>query len=112
MRDIDLYCMCLNDHHLSNIKKQDVHNLIDLVLSDLEVLQGIHYASTLKEWKNRFIRNKDRVIKTYSESFYRLWLYYLSGCEAAFRWADQCNFQILLDKDINIAPRTRDYIYS
>ena len=83
-----------------------------LVLSDLEVLQGIHYASTLKEWKNRFIRNKDRVIKTYSESFYRLWLYYLSGCEAAFRWADQCNFQILLDKDINIAPRTRDYIYS
>ena len=22
MRDIDLYCMCLNDHHLSNIKKQ------------------------------------------------------------------------------------------
>ena len=83
-----------------------------LVLSDLEVLQGIHYASTLKEWKNRFIRNKDKVIKVYSESFYRLWLYYLSGCEAAFRWADQCNFQILLDKDINIAPRTRDYIYS
>ena len=83
-----------------------------LVLGDLEVLPGIHYASTLKEWKKRFIKNKDIVLKNYSEKFYRLWLFYLSSCEFAFRWTDQCNFQILLDKDINIAPRTRGYIYS
>ena len=83
-----------------------------LVLGDLEVLPGIHYASTLEEWKKRFIKNKDIVLKNYSEKFYRLWLFYLSSCEYAFRWTDQCNFQILLDKDINIAPRTRGYIYS
>ena len=35
-----------------------------------------------------------------------------TSCEFAFRWTDQCNFQILLDKDINIGNRTRDYIYS
>ena len=83
-----------------------------LVLGDLEILPGIHYASTLEEWKKRFIKNKQTVLKNYSEKFYRLWLFYLSSCEFAFRWTDQCNFQILLDKDINIAPRTRDYIYS
>jgi len=83
-----------------------------LVLEDLEILSGVHYASTLQEWKNRFIKNKEKVLKTYNDKFYRLWLFYLTSCESAFRWTDQCNFQILLDKDINISPRTRDYIYS
>ena len=83
-----------------------------LVLSDLEVLPGIHYASTLKEWKNRFIKHKDEVTKNFNERFFRLWLFYLASCEYAFRWTDICNFQILLDKDINIGNKTRDYMYS
>ena len=83
-----------------------------LVLSDLEVLPGIHYASTLKEWKNRFIKHKDEVTKNFNERFFRLWLFYLASCEFAFRWTDICNFQILLDKDINIGNKTRDYMYS
>jgi len=83
-----------------------------LVLGDLEILSGIHYASTLKEWKNRFIKNKEKILKDYNERFYKLWLFYLASCESAFRWTDLCNFQILLNKDINISPRTRDYIYN
>ena len=84
-----------------------------LVLSDLEVLPGgIHYAQTLQNWKNRFIKNKEKILKMYNNKFYRLWLFYLSSCESAFRWTDLCNFQILLNKDVNTSPRTRDYIYS
>ena len=83
-----------------------------LVLSDLEILPGIHYALTLKEWKNRFIKNKEKVLKMYNNKFYKLWLFYLSSCESAFRWTDMCNFQILLNKNANTSPRTRDYIYS
>lgn len=83
-----------------------------LVLSDFEILPGIHYAETLKNWKNRFIKNRERVLKKYDKTFYKLWLFYLTSCESAFRWTDQCNFQILLNKDINISPRTRDYIYN
>ena len=83
-----------------------------LVLGDLEVLPGIHYASTLKEWKNRFIKNKEKILKKYNERFYNLWLFYLASCESAFRWTDLCNFQILLNKDINNSSRTRDYIYN
>ena len=83
-----------------------------LVLSDLEILPGIHYASTLKEWKRRFIENKNLVIEKYDKTFYRLWLFYLASCQKAFEWTDQCNFQILLNKDINIGHRTRNYIYN
>ena len=84
-----------------------------LVLSDLEILSGNHhYSLTLKEWKNRFIKNKEKVLKMYDETFYKLWLFYLTSCESAFRWTDMCNFQILLSKDINTSPRTRDYIYN
>ena len=82
-----------------------------LALQDLEVLSGTHYSSTLREWKNRFIKNKEKVLKIYDDNFYRLWLFYLASCEVAFRWTDQCNFQILLNKDINTFSRTRDYIY-
>ena len=84
-----------------------------LVLEDWEVLPGeFHYAETIKEWKSRFIKNKEKVIKMYDETFYKLWLFYLSSCESAFRWTDLCNFQILLNKDINNSLRTRDYIYN
>ena len=83
-----------------------------LVLADFEILPGFHYSETLKNWKNRFIKNKEKVLKMYDGTFYRLWLFYLSSCEAAFRWTYHCNFQILLNKDINISPRTRDYIYN
>ena len=65
-----------------------------LVLGDLEVLPGIHYASTLEAWLKRFIKNKDKVLKNYDEKFYRIWLFYLSSCEYAFLDGDQCNFQI------------------
>ena len=83
-----------------------------LVLSDLEVLPGIHYASTLKEWKNRFIKHKDEVTKILTRGFLDCGYFTLASCEFAFRWTDICNFQILLDKDINIGNKTRDYMYS
>ena len=46
-----------------------------LVLSDLEVLPGIHYASTLKEWKNRFKKHKDEVTKKFNQRFFILCLF-------------------------------------
>ena len=83
-----------------------------LVLQDWEVLSGIHYSSTIRNWKIRFIKNKEKILKMYDETFYRLWLFYLSSCESAFRWTDMCNFQILLNKDSNTSERTRDYMYT
>ena len=83
-----------------------------LVLSDLEMLPGFHYAETLKHWRIRFLKNKEKALKLYDSTFVRMWNFYLSSCEMTFRHTGQQNFQLLLSKDVNVTPKTRDYIYS
>ena len=82
-----------------------------LIVSDIEVLR-IHYAHTLKHWKERFISNKDKVLKMFDEKFFRMFEFYLSSCEMAFKHGDQVVYQLQLTKTLNAAPSTRDYIYS
>jgi len=82
-----------------------------LILSDMEVLR-MHYAHTLRNWKERFTENKDKVLKMFDERFFRMFEFYLSSCEMAFRYGDQVVYQLQLTKKSNTAPSTRDYIYS
>ena len=51
-----------------------------LIISDLEVLK-IHYAHTLRHWKERFINNKEKVLQMFDEKFFRMFEFYLSSCE-------------------------------
>ena len=81
-----------------------------LVLSDLEVLK-MHYAYTLKHWRERFLSKKNEVLEMFDEKFFRMWEFYLVGCEMAFKWGDQVVFQIQLTKNFTSTPNTRDYIY-
>ena len=82
-----------------------------LIVSDIEVLRT-HYTHTLKHWKERFINNKDKVLKMFDEKFFRMFEFYLSSCEMAFKHGDQVVYQLQLTKTLNAAPSTRDYIYS
>ena len=79
-------------------------------MTDLEILR-MHYSHTLRHWKERFIKNKDKAIKMFDEKFFRMWEFYLTSCEMAFKWGDQVVFQFQLTKDLTTAPTTRDYIY-
>jgi cyclopropane-fatty-acyl-phospholipid synthase len=81
-----------------------------LYVTDIEVLR-LHYAETLKAWRQRFNANRERVAEIYDERFCRMWEFYLAGCEAAFRHAGLVNFQIQLSKRVDAAPLTRDYIF-
>ncbi len=81
-----------------------------LLIADAEVLR-MHYAYTLKNWKDRFLKNKDKVLKMFDEKFFRMWEFYLVGCEKAFQWGDQVVYQLQLTKDMHVVPNTRDYIY-
>ena len=80
------------------------------MLSDLEVWR-MHYAHTLRHWKERFISKKDEVHQMFDERFFRMWEFYLTGCEMAFKWGDQVVFQFQLTKDFSSTPNIRDYIY-
>jgi cyclopropane-fatty-acyl-phospholipid synthase len=81
-----------------------------LIISDLEILK-IHYAHTLRHWKERFTQNKDKVLDMFDEHFFRMYEFYLTSCEAAFKFGDQVVYQIQLSKELDTVPSTRDYIY-
>jgi len=80
-----------------------------LVVTDVEVLR-LHYADTLKAWRERFMANRDRAKAIYDERFCRMWEFYLAGSEAAFRWQDMVNFQFQITRRNDALPMTRDYM--
>ncbi|MEF0940263.1 cyclopropane-fatty-acyl-phospholipid synthase family protein [Rhizobium sp. BR 362] len=80
-----------------------------LMITDVEVLR-LHYAWTLANWRERFVARRAAVAELYDERFCRMWEYYLSTAEAAFRYEDLVVFQIQISKRNDILPVTRDYI--
>ena len=81
-----------------------------LIVSDIEVLK-LHYSHTLRHWKENCIKNKAKIIEIFDEKFFRMWEFYLTGCEIAFKWGDQVVYQLQLTKSYTSTPITRDYIY-
>ncbi|MFM1815816.1 MAG: hypothetical protein RLZ98_2511 [Pseudomonadota bacterium] len=80
-----------------------------LIVTDVETLR-LHYAETLKAWRQRFVERKDEVIALKSAEFYRMWEFYLAGSEAAFRFDNLVVFQLQLAKRLDSLPTTRDYM--
>ena len=81
-----------------------------LIVADIEVLR-MHYSHTLRHWKENCLKNKDKIIQMFDERFFRMWEFYLAGCEMAFKWGDQVVYQFQLTKNYSSTPVTRDYIY-
>ena len=80
-----------------------------LWITDLEILR-LHYAKTLEEWRKRTFANKDKIVELYDDRFFRMWDYYLSSAECAFRNMGHVIFQIQLTKSQHSLPLTRDYM--
>jgi len=80
-----------------------------LLVSDVEILQ-LHYAETLKAWRERFLAHRDEVMRLYDQRFVRMWEFYLACSEMAFRESDMVVLQIQLAKHKGVTPATRDYI--
>jgi cyclopropane-fatty-acyl-phospholipid synthase len=80
-----------------------------LWVTDIEILR-LHYAETLKAWRERFLAHGEAVAGLYDEKFRRLWDYYLASSEMSFRHLGHMNFQIQLAKRVDALPLTRDYI--
>jgi cyclopropane-fatty-acyl-phospholipid synthase len=82
---------------------------LKLWITDVEILR-LHYAETLRAWRSRFERNRDRVRAIYDERFCRMWEMYLTGSEIAFRRQGLMVFQMQLAKAVDAVPLTRDYM--
>ena len=81
-----------------------------LWLTDIEVLR-LHYAETLRNWRERFLAHRERVRAIYDERFCRMWEFYLAGSEVAFRYQGHVNFQMQIAKRVETVPLTRDYMF-
>ena len=83
-----------------------------LILSDMESLI-LHYDKTLEAWLERFLKNREKAKRMYSEKFCKMWEFYLASCSAAFKYRDLLVYQLQLVKDFQSLPNNRrDYIYS
>jgi cyclopropane-fatty-acyl-phospholipid synthase len=80
-----------------------------LLICDIEILR-LHYAETLKAWRERFMARRQEAVRLYDERFARMWEFYLAGSEMSFRKQNLMNFQIQITKRQGVVPITRDYI--
>jgi len=80
-----------------------------LIVTDVEILR-LHYAETLRHWRERFIANRQRIAALYDERFCRMWEFYLVLCEIGFRFRFNMVFQMQLTKRFDAVPLTRDYM--
>ena len=80
-----------------------------LLVTDIEILR-LHYAETLKAWRQRFLAHRDNVERLYDARFARMWEFYLAAAEMAFREQAMMVFQLQLTKRQGVVPMTRDYI--
>jgi cyclopropane-fatty-acyl-phospholipid synthase len=76
---------------------------------DVEVWR-VHYAHTLRAWRERFQAARDDLPPQYDARFQRMWVFYLASCEAVFRWGSSAVMQLQLGRERDAAPLSRDYI--
>ena len=80
-----------------------------LFLTDVEILR-LHYADTLRAWRERFLARQSELAEIYDERFRRMWEFYLAGSEMSFRYYGFMVFQIQLSRSLGAVPLTRDYM--
>ena len=81
-----------------------------LWITDIEVLR-LHYAETLRAWRDNFNRNRAEIARVYDERFCRMWEFYLIGSELSFRYDFNMVWQMQMARDIEAVPVTRDYMF-
>jgi len=79
---------------------KNVSDHTDMRFYQLEDI-GAHYATTLAKWRERFFSNIEIIQKLgYSETFVRMWDFYLCYCEGGFRENSIGTIQVLLTKPL------------
>ena len=46
-------------------------------VKNIDVL-GVHYSATIWRWYKNWVSNKDKVVETYGERWYRIWVFFLA----------------------------------
>jgi cyclopropane-fatty-acyl-phospholipid synthase len=81
----------------------------ELYVDDVENI-GMHYAETLRRWRERFLARVDEVHALgFDDRFVRMWEFYLAYCEAAFLARYVNDLQLVLTRPMNGTLGTHPY---
>ena len=81
-----------------------------LIATDIEILR-MHYAKTLRLWRGNLTARHDAIAALYDERFCRMFEFYLSACELAFRLQGHMVWQLqVTPPESRTVPITRDYM--
>jgi cyclopropane-fatty-acyl-phospholipid synthase len=80
-----------------------------LLIKDIEILP-MHYAYTLRAWRERFVARRADAVALYDERFFRMWEFYLAVSEVAFRHDRLFILQLQLARHQDAVPYDRNYI--
>jgi len=80
-----------------------------LWVSDIEVLR-LHYYYTIRHWRERFAKNRERAAQIYDERFCRMWEFYLAAVELEFLHGSHMVFQMLVATTRDAVPIRRDFM--
>ena len=80
-----------------------------LLIKDIEVLP-MHYAWTLRAWRERFVARRAEAVALYDENFFRMWEFYLAASEVAFRHDRLFILQIQIARHQDRVPFDRNYL--
>ncbi|MEO0666705.1 MAG: cyclopropane-fatty-acyl-phospholipid synthase family protein [Pseudomonadota bacterium] len=78
--------------------------------ADIEVWR-LHYAKTIRHWRDRFNARLDEIRDRYDERFVRMFQYYFTVCILAFEHQMQAVYHFQLAHKRDAVPLTRDYLY-
>lgn len=73
-------------------------------VKNIDVL-GVHYSATIWRWYRNWVSNKDKVIESYGERWYRIWVFFLAYSTITSRNGGASVFQLTLHKNLNAYPR-------
>lgn len=66
-----------------------------------------HYSLTIRAWHDNWMANRDNVVATYGEQWYRVWHFFLSWSTIIARQGNSACFQTVLNKNLDHFDRSR-----
>jgi cyclopropane fatty-acyl-phospholipid synthase-like methyltransferase len=68
---------------------------------------SIHYCYTIKKWHDNWLANKDEIVKSYGERWFRIWNFFLAWAVIAGSQGTAACFQVVMNKNLNEFDRAR-----
>ena len=67
---------------------------------------SVHYAWTIKAWHDNWVSNRQAVLDTYGERWFRIWNLFLAWSTRIAEQGNAACFQVLMNKNVNTFDRS------